>query len=223
MSDRSAAGPRDARVQVLTAEVRTLVVGSRQVTLSVYNQLDYVPHSKITPFGRVNPKDAGPSQICVVGRLKRGRSLVRAMSPSKNDILDREPFEWAAEQVATEAFAAIRGAAEDALESFVREVELSFALLIWAGFFNLSRTEDALIREAQNAGMRRWDHISLHIRQRVTELNTGAAKTSGGPFESRALSVIRAYEQADTEAEVTVARVRRVWSELPLIVLAGLR
>lgn len=36
-----------ATVETLTAEVRALMVGSRQVTMSVYNQLDRVPHSQI--------------------------------------------------------------------------------------------------------------------------------------------------------------------------------
>jgi hypothetical protein len=44
---------RTATVEVLTAEVRVLQVGSRQVTLSVYRQLDHVPAAEIEPFGRV--------------------------------------------------------------------------------------------------------------------------------------------------------------------------
>ncbi len=43
-----------AEVQVLTAEVRVLMVGSRQVTLSVFRQLDWVPEDEIVPFGRVH-------------------------------------------------------------------------------------------------------------------------------------------------------------------------
>jgi hypothetical protein len=42
-----------ATVEVLTAEVRVLQVGSRQVTLSVFRQLDHVPPAEIEPFGRV--------------------------------------------------------------------------------------------------------------------------------------------------------------------------
>jgi hypothetical protein len=47
-----------ATVETLTAEVRVLMVGSRQVTLSVYGQLDEVGPEDIEPFGRVNPRDA---------------------------------------------------------------------------------------------------------------------------------------------------------------------
>ena len=43
-----------ATVETLTAEVRVLMVGNRQVTLSVYRQLDYVYPQWIDPFGRVN-------------------------------------------------------------------------------------------------------------------------------------------------------------------------
>jgi hypothetical protein len=83
---------KDARVQVLTAEVRTLVVGSRQVTLSVYGQLDCMPHSQIEPFGRVRPKDADRSDIWVVGRHKADGSLIRSRAPHKSEMLNWDPF-----------------------------------------------------------------------------------------------------------------------------------
>ena len=42
-----------ATVELLTAEVRVLMVGSRQVTLSVARQLDVVHIGDIRPFGRI--------------------------------------------------------------------------------------------------------------------------------------------------------------------------
>jgi len=42
-----------ATVEVLTAEVRTLVVGNRQITQSVVKQLDQVLHGDFEPFGRI--------------------------------------------------------------------------------------------------------------------------------------------------------------------------
>ncbi len=42
-----------ATVEVLTAEVRVLMVGSRQVTMSVFGQLDRVDPRDVEPFGRV--------------------------------------------------------------------------------------------------------------------------------------------------------------------------
>ena len=50
---------RTATVEVLTAEVRVLMVGSRQVTLSVFGQLDTIGWDDITPMGRVHPKTEG--------------------------------------------------------------------------------------------------------------------------------------------------------------------
>lgn len=72
---------RSTHVQVLTAEVRTLVVGSRQVTMSVYNQLDDVAPAEIEPFGRVNPKDTRPDMIYVVGRHVITGALVSSDVP----------------------------------------------------------------------------------------------------------------------------------------------
>lgn len=72
-----------ASVEVLTAEVRTLMVGSRQVTLSVYRQLDEVPDQECEPFGRVrDAKDEpGGQAIHVVGRSKETGALVRSYRP----------------------------------------------------------------------------------------------------------------------------------------------
>src|SRR5260221_12621074 len=58
---------KSAAVEVLTAEVRLVAVGSRQITLSVFGQLDSVHPSAIRPFGRVNSRDQRPGQIVVVG------------------------------------------------------------------------------------------------------------------------------------------------------------
>ena len=57
-----------ATVGVLTAQVRVLMVGSRQVTLSVYRQLDHVEPGKITPFGRVRDRDTN------IDAIRGGRS-----------------------------------------------------------------------------------------------------------------------------------------------------
>lgn len=69
-----------ATVETLTAEVRTLVVGKRQVTLSVYRQLDSAPLEEVEPFGRVrDDKDTGYAKGGhVVGRHHQTGALVRA-------------------------------------------------------------------------------------------------------------------------------------------------
>ena len=71
-----------ARVEVLTAEVRVLQVGSRQITLSVARQLDEVPPDDIEPFSRICTGRRRPfaavDMIEVVGAADDG-ALVRSM------------------------------------------------------------------------------------------------------------------------------------------------
>lgn len=62
-----------ATVEVLTAEVRVLQVGRRQITQSVYRQLDRVDPDDIEPFGRVN---AERDVLGVVGRHRHTGALV---------------------------------------------------------------------------------------------------------------------------------------------------
>lgn len=70
-----------ATVEALTAEVRVLMVGSRQVTLSVARQLDEVAWWDITPFGRISmntkPAFSEADRVEVIGRSEDG-SLVRS-------------------------------------------------------------------------------------------------------------------------------------------------
>lgn len=59
-----------ATVETLTAEVRVLMVGSRQVTLSVAKQLDVVALADLTTFGRVK---LGLDYDYVIGADVHGR------------------------------------------------------------------------------------------------------------------------------------------------------
>ena len=79
-----------AKVETLTAEVRVLMVGNRQVTKSVYLQLDYSPPWRIAPFGRVNTglhiqivdhwgsREKEPVAVEVIGREIDSEELVRS-------------------------------------------------------------------------------------------------------------------------------------------------
>jgi hypothetical protein len=68
-----------AHIEVLTAEVRTLMVGSRQVTLSVYRQLDWASPDQCEPFGRVrDSKDDDFERTYIVGRGTTTGSLIRS-------------------------------------------------------------------------------------------------------------------------------------------------
>lgn len=74
-------GKSTATVETLTAEVRVLMVGSRQVTLSVYGQLDWIGSDDIEPFGRVRPRDAKYGYVYLIGRHPESGALVRASAP----------------------------------------------------------------------------------------------------------------------------------------------
>lgn len=80
-----------AAVKVLTAEVRVLMVGSRQVTLSVYRQLDWTGPDEIEPFGRVHDsqddKSKVPGEVFVVGVHTSG-TLARASEPPPKITID---------------------------------------------------------------------------------------------------------------------------------------
>lgn len=65
-----------ATIETLTASVRVLMVGSRQVTLSVFRQLDVVPFDDVVPFGRVN---AVAGEKFIVGQHKITGELVSAL------------------------------------------------------------------------------------------------------------------------------------------------
>lgn len=62
-----------ATVEVLTAEVRVLMVGSRQVTLSVFAQLDSVPYQQVEPMGRVRYHN----ETWLIGKHQQTGALVR--------------------------------------------------------------------------------------------------------------------------------------------------
>lgn len=68
---------KTAMVEVLTAQVRVLMVGSRQVTLSVFRQLDEVDFEEVIPFGRVRDRNSDSYRDIIGIHIKDG-SLVRA-------------------------------------------------------------------------------------------------------------------------------------------------
>jgi hypothetical protein len=63
----------EATVEVLTAEVRVLQVGRRQVTLSVVRQLDWADPADVVPFGRVRTGDNLPGRPRVIGSTGSSR------------------------------------------------------------------------------------------------------------------------------------------------------
>ena len=73
-------GSATATVATLTAEVHVLQVGNRQITMSVYNQLDHAGLGEIEwpPFGRVHPRSVDRHTLYLVGRHEHTGALVRS-------------------------------------------------------------------------------------------------------------------------------------------------
>lgn len=63
----NANGSATATVETLTAEVRVLQVGNRQITLSVARQLDHIPLPRLEVFGRIKLGN-GYTGSYVIGR-----------------------------------------------------------------------------------------------------------------------------------------------------------
>jgi hypothetical protein len=88
---------KTATIETLTAEVRVLMVGSRQVTLSVHGQLDAAEYEDMEPFGRVRPRDAEYGYIYFIGRHRENGTLVRGRIPADQTRIQKEnPRLWAA-------------------------------------------------------------------------------------------------------------------------------
>jgi len=63
---------------VLSAEVRVLQVGNRQITRSIYRELDEAAPERFAPFGRVKDnKRKLKDGLLLVGRDSETRALVR--------------------------------------------------------------------------------------------------------------------------------------------------
>jgi hypothetical protein len=88
----------EATVAVLAAELKTLVIGARQVTIGIWSQLDEVPDDEIIPFGRVSPPGNHEPVLWVVGKHKKNGSLVRSSLPrsvmGNRDWVDARVTDW---------------------------------------------------------------------------------------------------------------------------------
>lgn len=95
-----------ATVETLTAEVRVLQVGNRQITMSVFNQLDTVPWHDMTPCGRVRPRDADARNIDLVGRHWSGELVRSRVAHPRHQLDDRLVAEYLDETSGPNAAAA---------------------------------------------------------------------------------------------------------------------
>jgi hypothetical protein len=212
-----------ATVEVLTAEVRVLMVGSRQVTLSVYNQLDEVPHSGVEPFGRVNPKDAERGRIYVVGRDRETGVLVRSKAPHWNEVMKVGEYARPACAMRTEAIATVDTFAdvdEDGLRDAIRRAAVVIGRLIASGLLE-EFTSRNLLTDAVRSGLK--TQAAIWVSQTVEAARESDAASADGELERQAMDLIGAYSNARSRAVSRAALFGAEWSALPLIVLAGLR
>jgi hypothetical protein len=197
-----------AKVEVLTAEVRVLMVGSRQVTLSVYRQLDYVPPDRIEPFGRVRDSHDTHtgSSVFVVGRDADGTLVCsHAYKQPTYQHITEEDFplahEWAHAQ---------HHFADGDDVGLTRSY---FHLPALAGTQAYVTLEHAVTVTCHECEMVEW---------RCRDYNHQDVK----PDHDRAAWLNR---QMGTVVRMRVAEDRELqaiydeWAKLPLIVLAGLR
>jgi len=232
-----------ATVDVITAEVRVLSVGSRQVTLSVYNQLDIVKPLEIDPFGRVAPKDGKPSIVWVVGKHTKTGALVRSYLPTTKDRMDEymcnalRPVEEAQKQV--NLWAVDAKTARDNAKRLREQAAEKTRDDGWQTIGNYETQAAECDAAAATAAteLERLRHVAEATHKRAKAAVLRAEVES---LEAEAAEHDQKADHADKEHRgwVNIASQRQDvydqqwnakhelsdrWSQLPLIVLAGLR
>jgi hypothetical protein len=197
-----------ATVETITAEVRTLMVGSRQITASVYGQLDLRDGRRIVPFGRVQPKDAKPGRVYVVGKDPETGELVRAETPSAQRLIEatvKERSKADAWENAQHTLNGKGGKCDDEADAADEQAERRLTGDIYnsAAHYDQEAAE-ALAAEASAAELRE--------------------KAKGHWAEAdKAELQVEEWEKRDTAEVERLGALADEWSGLPLIVLAGLR
>lgn len=190
-------GTATATVETLTAEVRVLMVGSRQVTLSVYRQLDSVDMWDMEPFGRVRTAKAvgygAPSfSVEVVGR--------RANSGEPGELV---------------AGSYCKPPRNIEMDNFHEWVDPAVAHWVWHSIKSNGYATDRACTYADVGFLIKydWNYKSAEHDCPVTG------------FDESSPEALAAREFFKSEADKHNANRRRwqEFSELPLIVLAGLK
>lgn len=190
--------PTAATVKTLTAEVRTLVVGNRQVTMSVFNQLDIVKPFEIEVMGRVRPsKDALAHEVYVIGRHVATSALVRSSIFRENYIESR--MEDDKKRMTYADMWAMRA---------------RYKLSRYDSDITIDSTADAILKRGECRFYNDGDAINY-----ITEENLIDAE---GLLPQAILNQEMWIAQHLTEWQRSMA-IAAAWEALPLLVLAGLR
>jgi hypothetical protein len=184
-----------ATVEVLTAEVRVLMVGSRQITLSVFRQLDWVSPEKIQPMGRVRDKDDASDYVGVVGREISSGVLVQ--SGRRDGLHSSGDLKWFEQE------------AERKYREAVGEPPLSYFPIAEPYKKHDETAEQWAVRAPE--AIREWQREKTAWEQTVTAYKQAVLRTA-----------VEMQRRAEARYEQTHALFLE-WASLPLIVLAGLR
>jgi hypothetical protein len=245
MSDSTPDGQNDARVTTVTAEVKSMMVGSRQVTLSVYGQLDFIGASVITPMGRVKPKDAEWGYVYIVGKHSATGQLARARTPLADVVIEKHV--QARSGVRT-LKSDLREAEKEAGDSQGRaeKAEKTADEALHGTTYQSDYSADGYDRKMSAAEALAGDAATeLERLKALTEVAEARYRAADFRAKAQALLDEATAERENAEDALTAAdrlreglreavdadsrETRRLttlaveWAQLPLIVLAGLR
>ena len=201
-------GTETATVEMLAAEVRTLMVGSRQVTLSVAKQLDVISFAEMeTIFGRIK---IGREGVTVIGRSRSGVLSISDVRDFVRDFVLAPRGEWG-------SFVVCNGVYEDTSRWMAAAGvgEAMMELDVWAEHFFVRRSDVLRLECGHSISEARAfvgdDGLRLSGCQGWWERNRDGYDMHSAEVESQ---VILQRTEQDRERGARNA---------PLIVLAGLR
>jgi hypothetical protein len=242
-----------ATVTTLTAEVRVLMVGARQITSGVYDQLDYVESEYIEPFGRVRPRNGTSNLIYVVGRRMESTDLVKSRCGVEHDIYfediraDSLAFHEAKESL-TRAQVLLETATKwiEHYESELGELR-EIARQLASGELTTVTLDDRkqlihppagppgygpvypqqgytyrALRENETTETLERVTSKIHEHEESVTENREKVNKLAPNVDDLEIALATAQCAWSTRREYLIGLARR-WSELPLIVLAGLR
>lgn len=232
-----------ATVEGLSAEVRVLMVGSRQITTSVYLQLDEVPVYGIIPMGRVSVKGTDGSVILVVGKRVGGSELVRSRIPTDRGSLIEvahafDGFKYRDAQAAARDYEG----RVNRLDSRMVDLRSKIAEYEYEGWQSILRCQERAAEYRQSAADADAENIRFRALAQAAEEDSRAAQVQAQrddlaaqlkQIEENFPNVVAEkaakfdalpLAQAGFDAHFrSVSQIAQEWAALKLIVLAGLR
>lgn len=178
------------------------MVGRRQVTLSVYRQLDRVDAERIEPFGRVRDGQDGTRSVYVVGIDTKDGTLVRASVkdwPVGNNW-------WSSSNATSDSWRKYG-------QSLPHDIRAQLGVRCFDGSYPQDKSYFAIVGPRPTFG---YLAVECHRSEKNREPAEGLRLPD---LPADVVHEIRRLESAHADEDAR----RERWSALPLIVLAGLR